>query len=278
MGPYASLVWAVLLAVDPRAAQAPADTSSVEAGTDTADIAEEPAGGAGVSPLEIVPRLELRQSFQKLAGGAHLNDTTAEMDIQFARRILLRYQAPFRVLSTPGGQVSGIGDLQFGALGIIYSDPTRLLAVILGSVLNTASQPPLGAGKQQIVFGGGGAVKPYRWLLTYGEIQEQISVGGDRARPSVNELMVDLGAIGFGKQYNWLKADLLPTVDFPGGAMARLFGVLEAGSLLVGRVGLFVRAGTQFLGSAQLDYSIAGGIRYLFRLEKGRSREPEPMQ
>jgi len=52
-----------------------------------------------------------------------------------------------------------------------------------------------------------------------------------------------------------------------------LSGTLEVGSLLIGRVGLFVRAGTQLLGQRQIDYSLTGGIRYLFRLEKGR---PQP--
>jgi hypothetical protein len=252
---------------------APAPTEAESEPVDTADIAEEPAGGAGVSPIEIVPRLEIRHSFQQLENGVSLNATTAEMDIQFAKRLLLRYQLPFEVLKAPTGQVSGIGDTQLGVLGIVYSDATRIAAVILGSVLNTATQPPLGAGKQQIVFGGGAAIKPRRWLLPYCTIQEQISVGGDSARPSINELMVDLGVIVFGRQYNWLKADLLPTVDFPGGPTARLFGVLEAGALLVGRVGLFVRAGTQFAGSSQLDYSLAAGLRYLFRLERGKPKQ-----
>jgi hypothetical protein len=184
--------------------------------------------------------------------------------------VLLRYQAPLRVLATPNGQISGIGDLQIGGLGIVASDETRLLVVILGAVLDTASQPPLGAGKQQIFFGSGAALKPRRWLLVYGVLQEQLSVGGNSARPDVNELTMDLGGILFGKQFNWLKADLVPTADFPNGATARLFGVLEVGSLLVGRVGLFVRAGTQFLGSSQLDYSLAGGVRYLFKLESGK--------
>jgi hypothetical protein len=224
-----------------------------------------------VSPIEIVPRLELRQSFQKLENGTSLNDTTAEMDIQFVKRILLRYQLPFRVLGTPSGQVSGLGDVQFGALGIVYSDATLLVAITLGSVLDTASQPSLGAGKQQIVFGGGAATKPFPWLLPYALLQEQISVAGSSARRDINELMVDLGVILFGKQYNWIKVDLLPTVDFPGGPTPRLFSVFEVGSLLVGRIGLFARMGTQFAGSAQLDYSVAGGIRYLFRLTKGKS-------
>ena len=42
--------------------------------------------------------------------------------------------------------------------------------------------------------------------------------------------------------------------------------MLEVGRLLVGRVGMFMRAGTQALGPRQLDYSVEVGVRYLFRL------------
>jgi hypothetical protein len=31
-----------------------------------------------------------------------------------------------------------------------------------------------------------------------------------------------------------------------------------------------MRAGTQLLGERQLDYTLAGGARYLFRLERAR--------
>ena len=63
-----------------------------------------------------------------------------------------------------------------------------------------------------------------------------------------------------------------PTVDFPGGAVGRVYGLAEVGSLVIGRVGLFARVGTQLAGPAYVDYTVAAGFRYLFRLEvAGRS-------
>jgi hypothetical protein len=237
------------------------------------ETAEEPQGGAGVSPIEIVPRVELRHTFLRLPNDVSIHDTIAEIDIQFLRRLLLRYELPVRLLSTPQGQISGRSDMRLTALGILASDRTHLVALLAGAALNTASQPQLGAGKPQVFLGGGAAIKPYRWWLAYGVVQQQFSVGGDDARPDINELDVRLGAIVFGKQYNWLKADLDTTVDFPGQTTARLFGTLEAGSLVVGRVGLFVRGGSQLLGDRQVEYTITGGARYLFRLETSR---PQP--
>jgi hypothetical protein len=266
MGAQLALLCAVLLAASSLSSPASADEGS-------GDRAAEPEGGAGVSPIELVPRIELRQSFVRLPHGVSASDTTAEIDSQFLRRLLLRYQMPRRILTTPAGQITGASDIQLLGLGIIASDATCLLATIAGAVLNTASQPQLGAGKQQLFFGGGGAIKPRPWWLAYATVQEQFSIGGDRARPNINQLAVRLGNVLFGRQYNWLKVDLDTTVDFPGGAVGRFFGTFEAGSLVIGRVGLFVRGGLQLLGPRELDYTVTGGARYLFRLETAK---PQP--
>jgi hypothetical protein len=262
MGPHVAVLYVVLAAGSPSTSPSAADESETER-------AEEPEGGAGVSPIELIPRVEIRQSFQRLPNGVSVNDTTTELDIQFLHRLLLRYEVPFRVLATPMGQISGLSDLKLTALGILLSNERALLGLIGGAVLDTATQPQLGAGKQQVFFGGGAAYKPRPWWIAYGVVQEQLSVGGSAARQDVNQLSGLLGSILFGRQYNWLKLDLGETLDFPDSA-ARLFGTFEVGSLLIGRVGIFTRAGTQLLGSRQLDYSVAGGLRYLFRLEKRR--------
>jgi hypothetical protein len=236
------------------------------------EVAEEPEGGAGVSPIELIPRVELRQAFTQIANGVSVHDTTAEIDIQFLRRVLLRYQIARRSLEMGNAQISGFGDVQLQAIGIVAYNATSLLGLVAGGVLNTASQPQLGEGRQQIFFGPGGAFKPARWILLYGVVQEQLSVDHSATRPNVNQLAGDFGGILFGRQYNWLKVDLLPMADFISGTTARLFDTVEVGSLVVGRVGLFVRAQTQLAGRQQLEYSLGGGVRYLFRLEKGKPK------
>jgi len=255
-----------LLCVVLLAKEVPADPNG-----DAGEVAQEPEGGAGVSPIEIVPRIELRQSMLRLKDGPSVHDTTAEIDIQFVRRLLLRYQAPHRRIASPEAQISGIGDVQVDALGILDATPYRLLALLAGTVLDTATAPPLGAGKYQLSFGGGAAVKPRRFWIAYTVVQEQFSVGGDDARPDINTLAIRLGSILFGRQYNWLKLDLDTLVDLQN-EEGRLFGSFEAGSLLIGRVGLFVRTATQLAGQRQVDYSLAAGFRYLFKLDQDRAR------
>jgi hypothetical protein len=253
-----TLLLVLLLAAEPAA---PATEGTGASG--------EEATAAGVAPVELIPRLELRQSFGKLEGGTSVHITTTEIDIGFPR-VLLRYEGQVRVVSSPtAGQISGFGDARISLIGLVASAPRYVAVVIAGAVLDTASQPPLGDGKEQVVVGGAAAFSPVRWWLPYAVLQEQFSVAGNTTRPDVNQLVARAGNIFFGKGYTWYKLDLDTLVDFKSEA-GRLLGTLEVGSLLVGRTALFMRSGTQLLGSRQLDYSIEVGVRYLFRLEKGK--------
>jgi hypothetical protein len=264
----ATLMLAALLAAETPPAPAPGEAEEAEEAEEAppSSVAEEAKkAGAGVSPVELIPRLELRQSFAQLAGGLSVHVTTTEIDIQFLDRLLLRYQGRLQTVSGPTGAVSGFGDAQIDAVALLAANP-RFVAVLLGgAVLNTASEPTLGEGKTQLVFGGGAAVKPARWWLAYLLVQERVSVAGGGARPDVNEMVARVGNIAFGPGFSWLKLDLDTLVDFEGAA-GRLFGRLEGGRLLVGRVGLFMRGGTQLLGTRQVDYTMEAGLRYLFRL------------
>ena len=260
MGSACALFLATLLASD-----AAGDGAEGEEAPESA--ADEAKDGAGVAPVELIPRLELRQSFAQLPTGASLHVTTTEIDIQFLSRLLLRYEGKLAVASTPTGQVSGFGDAQLSAIGMLGASPRFVAVVIGGVILDSASQPPLGQGKKQVVLGGGAGMKPFRWWLPYVLVQEQVSVGGDSARPDINQLVARVGNIVFGPGYAWLKLDLDTLVDFEASA-GSFYGKLEAGRLLVGRVGLFIRAGTQLLGTRQVDYTLEVGIRYLFRLAK----------
>jgi hypothetical protein len=266
MGSSVPFLLAALLAADPPQAAADDARPAPAGDAPSASAAEEATkSGAGVSPVELIPRLELRQSFARLASGASLHVTTAMIDIQFLQRVLLRYEGTLLVASGPGGQVSGHGDAKIEAIGMLAASPRFVAVAIAGAVLDTASQPQLGAGKQQLVFGAGAAFKPVRWLLPYVIVQEQLSVAGDAARPDVNLLAARVGNILFGPGYQWLKLDLDTVIDVAGDA-GRLFGRVEAGRLLVGRIGLFMRGGTQLAGTRQVDYTLEVGIRYLFRL------------
>jgi hypothetical protein len=224
---------------------------------------------AAASPVRLIPRIELRHSFAKLSNGASINTTTGQMDVHFFRRLLIRYELPMPRLTRGASQVSGVGDLRLQAITLISSAPSHVAVLLTGLVLDTASQPPLGAGKQQVFFGAAAAIKPRPWWLPFLVAQEQLSVGGDSARPGVNQFLLRVGNIVFGGPVAWYRLDLDTVLDFHDDNQ-RLYGTLEGGRLLIGSVGLFVRGGSQLVGRRELDYTVEAGVRYLFLLEKTR--------
>ena len=129
-----------------------------------------------------------------------------------------------------------------------------------------------------MLFGAAAGFRVRRWWLPYGIAQEQISVAGDDARPDINQLLLRAGNIVFGPGFSWTKLDVDATIDFRDDATTRLFVSIEAGRLLIGRVGLFVRSGTQAIGPRQLDYTLEAGVRYLFRLGTKAPPPPSPSQ
>jgi len=269
--PLASVCAALLAATPPPQPNGP-DAAADERAAEAAEAAEAPPqdtahGGAGVAPVELIPRIELRHSFARLPDGASASATTARIDVDFFRRVLIRYELPFaRLTNAAGEQVSGLGDITLQAIGVVASNPRHVAVVIAGAQLDTASQPQLGQGKHVLLFGAAAGFRVRRWWLPYGIAQEQISVSGDDARPDINHLLLRAGNIVFGPGFSWTKLDVDASIDFRDDATTRLFVSVEAGRRLIGRVGLFVRGGTQAIGPRQLDYTLEAGVRYLFRL------------
>jgi hypothetical protein len=232
-----------------------------------ANEAERPERLSGASPVELIPRIELRHRFVEPDAGGALQVTTLRMDITMFHRLLLRYELPRATLSAAGQQRSGFGDITLQAITLLSSGPRHAAVLTTGLVLDSATQPPLGAGKQQVVFGGAGGFKPKDWWLAFAVLEQQISYEGDAARPDVNQLLIRAGSLLFGPQHGWCQVNLDTVIDFQGDD-ARLLGALEVGRLLFGKVGLFVRGGTHLVGERQLDYFLDAGVRYLFALDR----------
>jgi hypothetical protein len=247
----------------------PAAQAATPAADEASAAPEGEKPGAGVSPVELLPRLELRQWYGNLAGDSSSHVTSIRVDIQFFHRLLLKYEGTLQTVSTPLGRASGFGDTEITATGLLVAKPNFLAAVLAGVIVDTASQPLLGTGKNQIEFGAAVGGKPVASWLPYVLVQEVFSFRGDDARPDINLLLVRAGNIVFGPEYSWLKLDLDTLIDFEADR-GRLYGTLEAGRLLIGQIGLFVRGGTHLAGKREVDFSIEVGVRYLFRLQPGK--------
>jgi hypothetical protein len=274
-GPLAYLLAAVLLS----GSEAPGQTPPAE----NAEGEEEPAGGAeegkeltGASPTQLIPKLELRHQFLAVEGGGHVHSTTLRMDILFLRRALVRFELPRATLQKGEVQRSGFGDISLQLLSVVTSGRRQATIVLAGVKLDTATLPELGTGRHVLDLGAAAVLKPRPWWLLYGIVEHQRSLGSSDARPGVNLLLMNVGTIVLGRQRDWCLLDLAPEVDFQTD-QARLLGAIELGRLLFGRVGLFVRAGTQLLGQRQVDYLVGAGVRYLFTLPPPRPASRRPV-
>lgn len=220
----------------------------------------------GASPAHLIPRMELRHQYVEPDSGGGIHITSTRMDVLFLRRLLLRYELPLVNVDAAGAQHSGLGDIQVKAFTLLTQNPRHITVAITGITIDTASKPMLGEGKQIADIGFAGALKVQPWLLLFASIEEQVSFAGEDARSDVNRLFANVGAVVFGGQGDWYTLDLIPQIDFSDDNHARLLAVVETGRMLQGRVGLFLRFGTQLLGEREMDYTLAAGLRYLFRL------------
>src|SRR5436190_15668497 len=115
---YGSLLCTTLWMAEPVA------PPTVPPQDESEEVAAEPQGGAAVSPVELIPRLELRQSFRAQANGNSVSDTSTEVDIEFLQRVLLRYEGTHRILSSAGTQTSGLADTRVLAIAMLVARPT----------------------------------------------------------------------------------------------------------------------------------------------------------
>ena len=188
---------------------------------------EEPAGASdegkeltGASPAQLVPRLELRHQFASPEGGGHLHTTTLRVDTLFLRRALLRFDLPWATLEKADVRRLGYGDIRLLALALLTTGPRQATILSAGLLLDTATRPVLGTGKDVVIVGAVGAFKPRRWWLLYGIVEQQLSFAGDDARPDVNRLLTNVGSIVFGPRRDWYTLDLSPEADFEAGSDA----------------------------------------------------------
>ena len=215
-------------------------------------------GGAGVAPVELIPRIELRHSFARLPDGASLNATTARIDVDFFRRVLIRYELPFvRLANAAGEQASGQGDITLQAIGVVTSSPRQVAVLIAGAQFDTASQPQLGQGNTSCCSarlpgsgcgaGGSPTGSPRNRSRSPATPPDPTSTSCCSAPATSCSARVRLDEAGRGRDDRLSRRRDHPPVR-----------VDRGGRLLIGRVGLFVRGGTQAVGPRQLDYTLRG--------------------
>lgn len=226
----------------------------------------------GTDPTAIVGRIQLTSQYLDLPQGARGTTTVARVDLPFRRDYLLRVDAPFLKWSDPdrpgATSAQGFSDLVVTVGWRAYNTPEY--AVLVGAVttMPTAAETGLGLGKYTV----GPTIATARFIPQWdsflvGLYTQQLSVGGDPSRNSVNLSKAIAQINSFWAERWWTIAQAVWQVDWERSAKSSMALEFEVGRSVVGRLGMFVRPGIGIWGQDLLgayEWNVEAGVRYMF--------------
>jgi hypothetical protein len=226
----------------------------------------------GTDPTAIVGRMQLTSQYLDLPQGARGSTAVARVDLPFRRDYLLRMDVPFLKWSDPdrpgASSAQGFSDLAVTVGWRAYNTPEY--AVLIGAVttMPTAAETGLGLGKYTV----GPTIATARFIPQWdsflvGLYTQQLSVGGDPSRNSVNLSKAIAQINSFWAERWWTIAQAVWQVDWERSAKSSMALELEVGRSVVGRLGMFVRPGIGIWGQDLLgayEWNVEAGVRYMF--------------
>ncbi len=227
----------------------------------------------GTDPTAIVGRIQLSSEYLDLPRGEQGVNTVARVDLPFRGNYLLRVDAPVFAWSDPNrpgsSTAQGFSDLAVTAAWRAYNTPEYAVLIGVSSTFPTATEAGLSLGKYTV----GPTIASARFLPRWdsflaGIVTQQVSVGGDAARSSVNVSTAAIQLNTFWGERWWSIAHANWRVDWERSAKSAMILELELGRNVVGRLGVFVRPGVGIWGQdlpGAYAWNINGGIRYMFR-------------
>ena len=226
----------------------------------------------GTDPTAIVGRIQLSSAYYDLPQGARAVNTVANVDVPFRRDFLFRVDAPFSKWSDSNRpdttSAQGFSDLAVTAGWRAYNTPEYALLVGVLTTFPTAAETGLGLGKYTV----GPTIATARFLPQWesfliGLFTQQVSVGGDPARNSIDRSRLQGQINSFWAERWWSVAQTVWQVDWERSAKSSMTFEVEVGRSVVGRWGVFVRPGVGIWGRDLIgayDWNVEAGLRYMF--------------
>ena len=225
----------------------------------------------GIDPTAIVGRVQFSSQYLNLPRGGHDVLSVARVDLPFQGNFLFRVDAPilkWKDSDRPATTTQGVSDLAVLAGWRAYN--TAEYALFIGSLVTmpTATETSLGFGKYTV-----GPSLAMAWFIPQWEssltglFTQQVSVGGDPARKSVNLSKATSQIITFWPARWWSTVQAVWQVDWERSAKSSMLLEFELGRNVVGSWGVFIRPGVGIWGQDLIgayDWNIESGIRYMF--------------
>jgi len=226
----------------------------------------------GTDPTAIVGRVQLSSQYRNLPRSASSILTVARVDLPFRGDYVFRVEAPFLQSSIPGptGTTTAHG---FSDLGVIlgwraYNTPEYAVLIGVNASFPTATEDKVGLGKYTL----GPIIATARFLPKFnsfliGVLSQQISVGGDSDRKSINISNASLRINTIWAEKWWSVARAGWLLNWEQSTRGSMDLDLEIGRNVVGKWGIFIRPGIGIFGKdlpGNYSWKIAGGIRYIY--------------
>ncbi|HKQ35338.1 MAG TPA: hypothetical protein VJT11_08560, partial [Nitrospiraceae bacterium] len=173
----------------------------------------------GTDPTAIVGRIQLTSQYFDLPQDARGHTTVARVDLPYRRNFLLRVDTPFLKWSDPNrpGATSaqGFSDLAVTLGWRAYNTPEYAVLVGVVTTMPTAAETGLGLGKYTV----GPTIATARFLPRWdsfliGLFTQQLSVGGDPDRKSVNLSKAILQINSFWAERWWTVTQAVWQIDW----------------------------------------------------------------
>jgi len=207
----------------------------------------------GTDPTAIVGRVQLSSQYRNLPRSASSILTVARVDLSLQRDYVLRVEAPFLQSNIPSrtGTTTAHG---FSDLGVTlgwraYNTPEYAFQIGINATFPTATETKMGLGKYTL----GPIIVTARFIPKWasfliGVLTQQVSVGGDSDRKSFNISRASLRINTIWVEKWWSVVEAGWMVNWRRSMRGNMNLELEIGRNVVGKWGVFIRPGTEFLG------------------------------
>ncbi|WP_437339034.1 hypothetical protein [Sorangium sp. So ce394] len=224
--------------------------------------------------------IEVRDDFVSRGKSGFFNAAVIRGDYAFDRSFSLRADVPFAVVSGVDGQRdAGLGDVLIRPL--VRAIGTPRYALVLGSdlILDSATRPALGSGKNQVAPLVQGYVRVARPARLGLQLQHAVSFGGDPRRDDIQTSLVRPFAIVELPRGFWVSPDQSFQFNHRGAPRVVSTSVLEVGAELSDRVQVYVDPGIQVDSRGGVDWLMTGAVRWAFpHRSRGRAVAAAPAQ
>ncbi|AUX22957.1 hypothetical protein SOCEGT47_034730 [Sorangium cellulosum] len=231
---------------------------------------ERPAAAARGAPARAAAAnlstfVELRNDYITRGRGRFFNAAVLRGDYAFDRSFSLRADVPLAYAGGLEGERDvGLGDILIRPLVRVVGTPRVALLVGSDLVLDSATRPALGAGKNQIAPIVQAYVRVARAARLGLHLQHAVSFGGDPRRDAIQGSTARAFAIVELPRGLWLQPDQGFHFNHRGAPRVVSTSILEVGAALSERVQVYLDPGIQVGSQGAVDWLVTGAVRWEF--------------